>query len=47
MAVTFRQLLDRALRITGEDEIGDSVTEVSDTQQLLIAEMANQIKEEV
>jgi hypothetical protein len=47
MAVTFKQLLNRALRITGEDEIADSTTEVSDTQHLLIAEMANQIKEEV
>lgn len=47
MAVTFKQLLNRALRVTGEDEIADSTTAVTDTQQLLVAEMANQIKEEV
>lgn len=47
MAVTLKQLLNRALRITGEDEIDASVTEVSDKEQLLVAEMANQIKEEV
>ena len=47
MAVTFKQLLNRALRIAGEDEIADATTTVSDTQQLLVAEMANQIKEEV
>lgn len=47
MAVTFKQLLNRCLRVTGEDEIDDSTTAVSDKQQLLIAEMANQIKEEV
>lgn len=47
MAVTFKQLLNRALRIAGEDEIADATTTVTDTQQLLVAEMANQIKEEV
>ena len=47
MAVTLKQLLNRALRITGEDEIADSTTAVSDKQHLLVAEMANQIKEEV
>lgn len=47
MAVTFKQLLNRALRITGEDEIDSGTTQVTDKQQLLVAEMANQIKEEV
>lgn len=47
MAVTLKQLLNRALRITGEDEISDSTTEVNDPNQLIVAEMANQIKEEV
>ena len=47
MAVTFKQLLNRALRITGEAEIAAPTTAVSDTNHLLIAEMANQIKEEV
>ncbi len=47
MAVTFKQLLNRALRITGEAEIASTTTEVSDTNHLLIAEMASQIKEEV
>lgn len=47
MAVTFKQLLNRALRITGEDEIGAAVTAVSNSNHLLIAEMANQIKEGV
>ena len=47
MAVTLKQLLNRALRITGEAEIAVPTTEVTDTNHLLIAEMANQIKEEV
>lgn len=47
MAVTFRQLLNRALRITGEDLISDATSSVSDTQHLLVAEVANEIKEEV
>jgi hypothetical protein len=47
MAVTFKQLINRALRITGEDEIADTTTAVTDTQHKLVAEMANQIKEEV
>ena len=47
MAVTFKQLLNRALRITGEAEIASGTTEISDTEHLLVAEMANQIKEEV
>lgn len=47
MAVTFRQLLNRALRITGEDEISSATSSVSDTQHLLVAEIANEIKEEV
>lgn len=47
MAVTFKQLLNRALRITGEEEIAAAVTAVTNTNQLLIAEMANQIKEGV
>jgi len=47
MAVTFKQLINRALRITGEDEIASATTAVSDAEHLLVAEMANQIKEEV
>jgi len=47
MAVTFKQLLNRALRITGEAEIAATTTVISDVNHLLIAEMANQIKEEV
>lgn len=47
MAVTFKQLLNRALRICGEDEIDTATNAVSDTQQLLYAEVANEIKEEV
>ena len=47
MAVTFKQLLNRALRITGEDEIDSATSAVSDKQQLLYAEVANEIKEEV
>lgn len=47
MAVTLKQLLNRALRITGEDEISDAVSAVSDSNHLIVAEMANQIKEEV
>lgn len=47
MAVTFKQLLNRALRLTGEDEISSATSAVSDTQQLMIAEVANEIKEEV
>jgi len=47
MAVTFKQLLNRALRITGEDEIADATDAVTDKQQLIVAEMCNQIKEEV
>jgi hypothetical protein len=47
MAVTFKQLLNRALRIAGEDEIPSATSTVTDTNQLLIAEVANEIKEEV
>ena len=47
MAVTFKQLLNRALRIAGEDEIDSATASVSDKQQLLVAEVANEIKEEV
>lgn len=47
MAVTFKQLLNRALRMTGEDVIADATTEVTDTYQLKVAEVANEIKEEV
>lgn len=47
MAVTFKQLLNRALRLTAEDEISSSTTAVTDASQLLIAEMANELKEEV
>lgn len=47
MAVTFKQLLNRALRVTGEDEIASSTTSVNDAEHLLVAEMANQIKEEI
>ena len=47
MAVTFKQLLNRALRITGEDEIPSATSTVTDTFQLLVAEAANEIKEEV
>ena len=47
MAVTFKQLLNRALRITGEEEINALTTAVTDTNHLLIAEVANEIKEEV
>lgn len=47
MAVTFKQLLNRAFRLTGEPEIGAAVTAVTDTDQLLYAEAANEIKEEV
>ena len=47
MAVTFKQLLNRALRVTGEDTIPDAATTVDDTYILKVAEVANQIKEEV
>lgn len=47
MAVTFKQLLNRALRITGEDEIASATNAVTDKNVLLIAEVANEIKEEV
>lgn len=47
MATTFRQLLNRALRITGEDTISDATSSLTDTQHLLVAEVANEIKEEV
>jgi hypothetical protein len=47
MATTFRQLLNRALRLTGEPLISDAVAQASDENHLIIAEMANQIKEEV
>lgn len=47
MAVTLKQLLNRALRITGEDEISADTTAVSDKTHLLYAEVANELKEEV
>ncbi len=47
MAVTFKQLLNRALRVTGEQEIPDATTSLSDTNHLLIAELANDMLEEV
>lgn len=47
MAVTFKQLLNRALRITGEEEIASGASTVTDSFQLLVAEAANEIKEEV
>lgn len=47
MAVTFKQLLNRALRLTGEDEIATATTAVTDADILLVAEMANEIKDEV
>lgn len=47
MAVTFKQLLNRALRITGEPLIDDATTAVTDEATLVIAEMANEVKEEV
>lgn len=47
MATTFRQLLNRALRLTGETEIQSAETEATNANHLLIAEMANEIKNEV
>ena len=47
MAVTFKQLLNRALRLTGEDEIDSATTTLTDSQHLMVAEVANEIKEEV
>ena len=47
MAVTFKQLINRALRLAQEPEIGASVTSVMDSEHLMFAEHANEIKEEV
>ena len=47
MAVTFKQLLNRAFILTGEPQIASATTEVTDSEQLLYAEAANEIKEEV
>jgi hypothetical protein len=47
MATTFKQLLNRALRITGEDEIPSGESTLTATQHLLVAEVANEIKDEV
>jgi hypothetical protein len=47
MATTFKQLLNRALRITGEDEIPSGESVLTDDNHLLVAEVANEIKEEV
>lgn len=47
MAVTFKQLLNRAFTLTGEPKIASGTSQVTDTDQLLYAEAANEIKEEV
>lgn len=47
MAVTFKQLLNRALRITGEDEIPSGESTATQGYHLKVAEVANEIKEEV
>lgn len=47
MATTFRTLLNRVLQTISEDRIPSGTTELTDDYHLLIAEFANQIKEEV
>ena len=47
MTVTFRDVLNRAFILTGEPQIDSGTSIVTDTEQLLYAEAANEIKEEV
>lgn len=47
MAVTFKQLLNRAFKITGEDQIGTGTTVLSDATHILYAEIANELLEEI
>lgn len=47
MATTFRQAINRVLRAISEDEVGDSVSVLTDSYHLLVATFVNQIREEV
>lgn len=47
MAVTLKQLLNRALKITGEEQIDSGSVILSDTVHIMLAEVAMELKEEV
>lgn len=47
MAVTFKDLLNRALKITGEDTIDTGSVILTDAVHIGLAEVANELKEEV
>jgi hypothetical protein len=47
MAVTFKQLLNRALKITSEDQIDTGSVILTDTVHIMLAEVAMELKEEV
>jgi hypothetical protein len=47
MATTFRQVMNRVLRIVAEDEIDSGVTELADDYHKLVASFVNQVKEEI
>lgn len=47
MATTHRQLINRVLRVLGEDEVSSSVSELTSDYHKLVATFVNQIREEV
>jgi len=47
MAVTFKQLLNRALKITGEEQIDSGSVILTDDVQIMLAEVCMELKEEV
>lgn len=47
MAVTFKELLNRALKITGEEQIDTGSVILTDDVHIMLAEVAMELKEEV
>ena len=47
MAVSHRQMINRVLRVLGEDEVDSGISELSSDYHKLVATFVNQIREEV